>query len=65
MTREMSNIIDRTGSLDEGSGWLVRVRVLDVRFAFGRVDLLVTPINGSGQRWVSLSRVKMQPECPT
>lgn len=35
--------------------------VEDVRRAFDRVDLLVSPENGFGQAWVSLSRVERTP----
>lgn len=35
----------------------VAVRVLDARSNFGRVDVLVTPIAGSGERWIDLSRL--------
>jgi hypothetical protein len=35
-------------------GLKVRVRVLDSRKAFGRDDVLVTPTDGSGQRWMDI-----------
>jgi len=39
----------------------VRVRVLDVRERFGRVDLLITPVCGSGERWVELESTVVVP----
>ena len=38
-----------------------RVRITDVRLAFGRVDLLVTPVDGEGSAWVSLTNVRLDP----
>lgn len=38
----------------------VTVRILDARWAYGRVDLLVTPSNGDGETWVSADRVDTQ-----
>jgi len=36
----------------------VRVQVLDLRVAFGRFDMLVTPIDGTGELWVDSSRIQ-------
>lgn len=60
---EMNELVDaRTQSTREGlvamHGWLVAVRVLDARSNFGRVDVLVTPITGNGERWIDLERVQ-------
>ena len=35
----------------------VRIRVLDVREVFGRVDCLVEPVAGSGGQWVAFDRL--------
>ncbi len=35
-------------------GLTVRVRVLDAKTVVGRIEVLVTPIEGSGERWVNL-----------
>lgn len=35
-----------------------RVEVRDVRVSFGRVDLLIRPVAGSGARWVSRDSVE-------
>lgn len=34
------------------------VRVLDCRKVWGRVDLLVSPVGGTGEKWVEQSAVK-------
>lgn len=36
------------------------IQVLQVRASFGRLDLLVTPTQGSGEAWVSADRVKVK-----
>ena len=37
----------------------VEVRIADARLRFGHLDLLVTPVAGSGQRWVEQHRVQI------
>ena len=37
----------------------VNVKVLGGRIAFGRQELLVSPVGGYGQAWVSADRVKI------
>lgn len=39
----------------------VNVRILDAREVFGRADLRITPVSGSGEQWVSAESCK-QPE---
>lgn len=43
-------------------GVRVAVEVLDLREAWGRLDALVTPLNGKGQQWVDASRLTPLPE---
>ena len=40
-------------------GFRFPVWICDVRYCFGRRDLLVQPANGGGQRWVSDERVDL------
>ena len=40
-------------------GLLVRVRVNDVRTVFGRTDYNVTPVAGSGEARIIVSRVRL------
>lgn len=35
----------------------VRIRIVDVREVFGRVDCLVEPVAGSGRQWVAFYRL--------
>ena len=33
------------------------VKINDTRMAYGRTDILIVPVNGSGEQWVESSRV--------
>ncbi len=37
--------------------FLLRMKVLDARFAFGHNDYLITPVAGSGEKWVRENRL--------
>jgi hypothetical protein len=41
-------------------GFRVHVRLLDARLHWGRIDYLVTPVDGDGERWVSAERLLIQ-----
>lgn len=69
--KQASSYIGRTGTLHlNGSGrpgWMqtpdkmaVKVKVLDAREAFGRVDLFVQPVAGEGAAWVEARRVTLE-----
>lgn len=47
-------------SVDNG-GFKIKVKILDVRHAWGRVDYYITPIEGEGEKWVSESRISAAP----
>jgi hypothetical protein len=54
------NYIGQTGLLqDVLPGLDVAVRILDMRTAFGRIDVKVTPVSGSGDTWVNINRVQL------
>ena len=36
------------------------VKITDARESFGRLDVLVTPLDGEGEAWVSAERVKVR-----
>jgi hypothetical protein len=38
---------------------VIEVKIKDARLRFGHLDLLVTPISGSGQRWIEQHRVTL------
>jgi hypothetical protein len=56
---EYAPYIGRTALLQDvlEKGFTVAVRILDVRSSFGRIDVKVTPIVGSGDTWVNITRV--------
>lgn len=35
------------------------VRILDARRVYGRVDVLISPINGQGEKWVQADTVTL------
>ena len=39
-------------------GLLVEVKLMDVKQVFGRVDVLVTPVKGSGQKWIQADKLQ-------
>jgi hypothetical protein len=58
---ELATMIGEHGELHTNEGLYVSVVVKDVRFTFGRTDVLVTPVDGRGDAWVSLERVGLYP----
>lgn len=57
----MEEYVDKKGYL-----WIknmeVYVRVLKARKVYGRVDVLVVPVMGSGMEWVNEARVRWEVE---
>lgn len=39
--------------------WFIPMIVMDVKVSYGTPRLLVKPVNGDGEAWVELSRVRM------
>ena len=54
--RELAALIGSTGSYQPTRGLSFAVRVLDARTRFGNVDVLVQPVAGSGEQWITLDR---------
>lgn len=51
-------VIGSTGSLhSEGYDLTFRVHIKDAREVWGRTDYLVTPVAGTGEKWVSAERI--------
>lgn len=63
-TKEKLSMIDSLASVLLENSLSVQVKILDVRDSFGRTDILVTPVCGSGQQWVDMQRVQKQPAGP-
>jgi hypothetical protein len=39
-------------------GLMVSVTILDTKSVYGRLDVLIAPVSGSGQKWVNSERLK-------
>lgn len=50
--KELSEHIGRELLLNQGWGFLVLVKVLDMRVRFDKKDALVEPVGGAGSKWV-------------
>ena len=57
--RSLVDVVGKLGALRAEHGLLFGVRVEDVRVAYGRRDLLVSPLSGAGSAWVSADRVQI------
>lgn len=53
MLKQYQDLIDST-KLYSINGMSLRVKVLDVKSAWNRIDCLISPIEGYGTRWVSI-----------
>ena len=40
----------------------IDTHVLDVKSSYGRVRLLVSPVSGTGQQWIEVSRLRAAPD---
>lgn len=59
-TKEDSQLIGLKGQLIVEQGELgVDIEVLDIKYSFGRMDVLVRPIAGCGTKWASRDRVSI------
>jgi hypothetical protein len=52
-TLELMKNIGKIAEWGDGSGLKYDVKITDSRLRWGSVDYLVTPVAGSGARWVS------------
>jgi hypothetical protein len=51
-------LVGKEGTILTGVGSItVPIKILDARFRFGRVDLLVVPLSGNGEAWVDWNRI--------
>ena len=55
-TIDLAGLINQFGQLATES-ITVPIMITDSRHVFGRVDVLVVPMGGSGSQWVDLNRV--------
>ena len=63
---ELAKLVGMTATMRlhvGGIAWtMAEVKILDARDAYGRTDLLVEPVSGTGTAWVSADRVKVRKE---
>lgn len=64
---ELAKYIGRSGtallrSSSSSDALVVEVRVIDAKSAFGRIDLLVEPVAGSGKAWMAADNVTLGKE---
>ena len=52
---EMAKIIESKWLLSDGKGLRFTVRVKDMREVWSKPQCLVSPVDGSGERWVNLT----------
>ncbi len=55
---DLDSYRDKTGMIAVDD-LLVEVKITDARLRFGHLDLLVTPVSGSGERWVEQHRISV------
>lgn len=56
--REMMELIGHRGFM-ELEAFTIEVEIKDVRQRFGETDVLVTPVEGRGEKWTPLYRVSL------
>jgi hypothetical protein len=57
-TIALSNLIGKT-AMFSNLRMKFPVRILDTKKAFGRIDALIEPIGGQGQKWIDASQLTM------
>ena len=61
-SEELRAYVGRQGLLTMGGPLSVLVKSVDAREVFGRLDILVEPVEGTGQAWVAESRIAWNSE---
>ena len=56
---EIAAMIGKKATLTTPEGLKIPVRVLDVRSTYGRQEVLVEPVTGTGKAWVGVKRVNL------
>ncbi len=57
--KEAAKLIGRAGHYAHGN-LIFRVEVTDVREVFGRTDVQIKPVAGSGMGWISLDKITLR-----
>lgn len=56
---KVAAMVGKEATLTTGEGLKIAVRVLDARQSYGRTEVLVEPVTGSGKAWVTSKRVRL------
>ena len=55
--QNMKDLVGKEGMFATNEGLDVRVKILDVKMAYGYILYCITPVAGGGKRWVRSDRV--------
>jgi len=59
--KEITKLIGKEGVLVlDKDGFAVNVTIQDVKQNFGRVDVLVVPVSGTGEKWTNLNKLTLK-----
>ena len=59
-SEELATHVGREGLLSMGGAIAIEVKSLDAREVYGRLDILVEPVAGTGKAWVAEFRIAWQ-----
>ena len=57
--KEMTKLIESKWLLSDGKGLRFTVRIEDMREVWGKAQCLVSPVDGSGERWVDMTSLSV------
>ena len=57
--KEMAKLIESKWMLSDGKGLQFSVRIEDMRENWGKAQCLVSPMDGSGERWVDMTSLSV------
>lgn len=57
---KIAAMVGKEATLTTGEGLKIPVRVLDARQSYGRTEVLVEPVRGTGKAWVTAKRVRLE-----
>ncbi len=57
---EANRYLGKQGTLVVERYLVINIECRDIRQVYGRVDVLVAPISGSGAAWISESRIQWE-----
>lgn len=60
ISAELATYVGREGLLSYGGSIAIEVKSLDAREVYGRLDIYVEPVAGTGKAWVAESRIAWQ-----